>query len=158
MSATMRARRLLSIVIMIVAMGSAAAAQDPTPPAQEPGAASKPQPTNKYVIRGCLTGSTLTDLEATPPLKLPEKLKVASTRTIRDQVKGLNGHQVELTGALFGVPGVEEGILIGDSGAAKVYIGGGDPNLGQDLVVNRNDPPTIRVTMIKDVTPACAHR
>jgi hypothetical protein len=151
--------QILSLIILIVAMSSAATAQDATPPTQKPAPSPKSQPTNKYVIRGCLTGSTLTDIEpAPPPLKLPEKLRVASTRTIRDQVKGLNRHQVELTGALFGVPGVEEGILIGDSGAARVYIGGGDPNLGQDLVVNRNDPPTIRATMIKDVAPACAHR
>ena len=150
---------MLSIVITTAAMSSAAAAQDPALPTQEAAPAPKPQPANKYVIRGCLNGSTLTDIEPTPaPLKLPEKLRVASTRTIRDQVKALSGHQVELIGALYGVPGVEEGILIGDSGAARVYIGGGDPNLGQDLVVNRNDPPTIRATMIKDVASACAHR
>jgi hypothetical protein len=154
-----RVWRILSILITIVVMRPAAAAQDPVLPTQEPAPSPKPAPTNKHVVRGCLNRSTLTDIEATPPpLKLPEKLRVTSTRTIRDQVKALSGHQVELTGALFGVPGVEEGILIGDSGAARVYIGGGDPNLGQDLVVNGNDPPTIRATMIKDVAPACAHR
>jgi hypothetical protein len=159
MSTAKRVWRILSIVIAIAAMSSVAAAQDPTPPTQEPAPSPKPPPANKYVIRGCLTGSTLTDIEGTPPpLKLPEKLRVGSPRTIRDQVKALSGHQVELTGALFGVPGVEEGVLIGDSGAARVYIGGGDPNLGQDLVVNRNDPPTIRATMIKDVAPACARK
>src|SRR5262245_52374620 len=157
MGTARRVRRILSIAITIAAMSSAAAAQDATAPTQEP--APRPQPTNKYVIRGCLKGSTLTDIQPTAaPLKLPEKLRVATTRTIRDQVKGLSGHQVELTGALFGVPGVEEGILISDSGAARVYIGGGDPNLGQDLVVNRNDRPLIRATMIKDVAQACPHR
>jgi hypothetical protein len=149
-----RVWQILSIVITIAAMSSVAAAQDPTP--QEPAPSPKPQPVNNHVIRGCLKGSTLTDIEPAPPLKLPEKLRVASTRVIRDQVKALSRHQVEVTGALFGVPGVEQGILIGDSGVAKVYVGGGDPNLGQDLVVNRNDPPTIRATMIKDVAPSCA--
>jgi len=144
---------------MIAAMSSAAAAQNPTPPTQEPAPSPKPQSTNKVVIRGCLTRSTLTDIEPTPPpLKLPEKLRVAGTRTIRDQVKALSGHQVELTGALFGVPGVEQGTLIGNSDSVKVYVGGGDPNLGQDLVVNPNDPPTIRATVIKDLASACAHR
>jgi hypothetical protein len=151
-----RAGRILSIVITIAAIGAAAAAQDPTPTQESPS--PRPQPSNKYAIRGCLNGSTLTDIEPTPPpLKLPEKFRVTSTRTIRDQVKALSGHQVEVTGALFGVPGVEEGILIGDNGVTRIYIGGADPNLGQDLVINRNDP-TIRATMIKDVAPACAHR
>jgi len=151
-------KRTLSIIIAIAALTSAAATQDPTPPAQAQAPAPKPQPINKYVIRGCLKGSTLTSIEPAPPLKLPEKLRIASPRTIRDQVKSLSGHQVEVTGALFGVAGVEEGILIGDSGAAKVYVGGADPNLGEDLVVRRNDPPTIRATMIKDVAAACTHR
>lgn len=149
--------RLLLSSITIAAMSVVAAAQDSTPKTQEPAASPQPQP-NKYVIRGCLTGSTLTEIEPPPPpLKLPEKLRVTSTRTIRDQVKGLKGHRVELTGALFGVPGVQEGILISDpSAAVRVYIGGADPNLGQDLVVNQNSSPTIRATMIKDVAPACA--
>jgi hypothetical protein len=159
MTTAKRIRRILSMAITVAAMSSAAAAQDPATPAQEPAPSPKPPPANTHVIRGCLNGSTLTDIEpAPPPLKLPEKLRVSSPRTIRDQVKALSGHQVEVTGALFGVPGVEEGILIGDSGAARVYIGGGDPNLGQDLVVNRNDPPTIRATVIKDVAAACARR
>jgi hypothetical protein len=147
---------MVGSVMHPAAMSSPAAAQDATQPPPDPAASPKPPPTNKYVVRGCLKGSTLTDIAPTPPrLKLPEKLRVATVRTLRDQVKGLDGHQVELTGALVGVEGVEEGILIGDA-AAKVYIGGGDPNIGQDLVVKRNDPPTIRVTMIKDVAPVCA--
>lgn len=147
--------RILLLPIAIAAMSTAASAQDPT---QEPAASPQPRPTNMYVVRGCLTKSTLTNIEPLPPLKLPEKLRVTSTRTIRDQVKALSGHQVELTGALFGVPGVEEGILISDSGSVRVYLGGADPNLGQDLVVNQNNPPTIRATMIKDVASGCAQR
>src|SRR5262245_53932538 len=130
MSVAMLVWRSLLFVITIAAMSSAAAAQESTSPTQEPAASSQPRPTNKYVIRGCLTGSSLTNIEPTPPpLKLPEKLRVVTTRTIRDQVKALNGHQVELTGGLFGVPGVEEGILINDSGAVRVFLGGADPNL-----------------------------
>jgi len=49
-------------------------------------------------------------------------------------------------------------VLIGDSGTIKVYLGGRDPNISDDLLVNRDDPPTIRATMIKDVAPACTHR
>jgi hypothetical protein len=152
MNTAKRAWHVLSTVLTILGMSMAASAQDPTPPTNAP----KPQPTNKYIIRGCLNGSTLTQVEPPPPpLKLPQTLRVASPQTIRDQVKALSGHQVELTGALFGVPGAEEGVLIGDSGSARVYVGGGDPNLGQDLVVNRNDPPTIRAMMIKDLAPTC---
>lgn len=150
--------RLLLLLITIVATSSAVAAQDVTSSTQEPAAAPQPRPTNRYVIRGCLTKSTLTDIEPLPPLKLPEKLRVTSTRIIRDQVKALSGHQVELTGPLFGVPGVAEGILISDSGTVRVYLGGADPNLGQDLVVNQNSPPTIRATMIKDVASGCTQR
>ena len=55
-------------------MGSAAAAQDPAG-THEPAPSPKPQPINKYVVRGCLNGSTLTDIEPMQPrLKLPEKL------------------------------------------------------------------------------------
>jgi hypothetical protein len=142
--------RIISIAVAIAAVSSARAQT------QDPNAAPARQPTNKFIVRGCLTGSNLTDIEPTnPPVKLPEKLRVRSIRMIRDQVKALDGHQVELTGSLFGVPGVEQGILISDSDAVKVYLGGGDPNLGQDLVVQRNDPPTIRATMIKDLAQAC---
>src|SRR5262245_19021110 len=158
MSSATLVSRILLFVITIAAMSSAAVAQDSTQPSQEPAASPPPRPTNNYVIRGCLSGSTLTDIEPTPPpLKLPEKLRVVSTRTIRDQVKTLSGHHVELTGALSGVPGVEEGILISDSGAVRVFLGGADPNLGQDLVVNQNKHPTVRALMIKDVPSAFAH-
>jgi len=150
--------RIFVLAVAIAAM-SWTAAQDSTAPTQEAGAAPQAQQTNKYVVRGCLIKSTLTDIEPPPPpLKLPEKLRVTSTRTIRDQVKALNGHQVELTGALFGVAGVQEGILLSDSGAVRVYLGGADPNLGQDLAVNQNNQPMIRATMIKDVASACVSR
>jgi hypothetical protein len=153
--------RILLSVVTIVAMSAAASAQAPAPATQEPAAsAPKPPPANKYVIRGCLTGSTLKEIEPTaPPLKLPEKLRVTSLRgAIRDQVKALSGHQVELTGALFGVPGVEEGILVSDSDDVRILIGGADPNSGEAPLVNYNNPPTIRATTIKDVAPACSHR
>src|SRR5262245_49963256 len=74
--------------------------------------APKPQPAKGVVIRGCLTGSKLTHLDpqnlASPDvaLKLPDTLKVTSIRVIRSQVKALNGHQVEITGSLRGIPGI----------------------------------------------------
>jgi hypothetical protein len=113
------------------------------------------------VIRGCLTGSKLihidpqTQLPADLVLKLPDTLKVTSIRVIRDQVKALNGHQVEVTGALRGIPGMETGALVADSDNAKVYVGGADPKLGSDLHVGRNEPPTIHAQMIKDVAGTC---
>lgn len=91
-------------------------------------------------------------------MTFPENLRVTSTRVIRDQVKALTGHRVEVTGALFGIPGVEEGALVADSGALRIYVGGRDPNIDDDLLVNRNDPPSIRVTMIRDLASTCAQR
>src|SRR5262245_41033860 len=91
-------------------------------------AAPKSQPSKGVVIRGCLTASKLThvdpqNLAADLVLKLPDTLKVTSIRVIRDQVKALNGHQVEITGALRGIPGMGTGILVADSDNGKLYIG-----------------------------------
>lgn len=123
-------------------------------------AAPKPQSSKGVVIRGCLTGSKLTrvdpqNLAADLVLKLPDTLKVTSIRVIRDQVKELNGHQVEITGALRGVPGMETGLLVVDSENGKLYLGGGDPRLGSDQSVTRNDAPTIHAQMIKGVAETC---
>ena len=74
---------------------------------------------------------------------------------IRSQVKALDGHQVELVGLLRGIPGQETGLLVAESDKGKVYLGGGDPNLGQDLGSARAEPPTIHANTIKDVAPAC---
>jgi hypothetical protein len=159
MNAAKRTWRVLSIIVTAAAMSSVAAARAPIAQTQEAGPSPGPQPTNQHVVRGCLNGSTLTDIEpASPPVTLPEKLRVTSIRAIRDQVKALTGHRVEVTGALFGVPGVEEGALIADSGTLRVYIGGRDPNVTDDLLVNRNDPPSMRATMIKELAPTCAQR
>jgi hypothetical protein len=123
--------------------------------------APKSQPRSGLVIRGCLTGSTLihvdpqTQLPADLQLKLPDKLTVTSIRVIRSQVKALNGHLVEVTGALRGIPGIETGLLLADSGNAKIYLGGGDPNLGSDHRVARYESPTIHAQMIKDIAAAC---
>jgi hypothetical protein len=125
-------------------------------------AAPRPQPRAGIVIRGCLTGSKLTHIDpqtqlpADLVLKLPDTLKVTSIRVIRDQVKALSGHQVDVTGALRGIPGMENGMLVVDSENGKLYLGGGDPKLGSDLSVSRNEPPTIHAQMIKDVAETCA--
>jgi hypothetical protein len=123
--------------------------------------ATKPQPLKGVVIRGCLTGSKLTHVDPQTQLpadlqqKLPDRLTVTSIRVIRDQVKALNGHQVEVTGALRGIPGIENGILVADSSNAKIYLGGGDPSLGNDQHVARYESPTIDAQMIKDIAAVC---
>jgi hypothetical protein len=61
-----------------------------------------------------------------------------------------------VTGALRGIPGLENGMLVVDSDKGKLYLGGGDANLGQDLAVSNNRPPTIYAQMIKDVAEKCA--
>jgi hypothetical protein len=124
-------------------------------------AAQEAEARKGVVIRGCLTGSKLTHIDPRTELpadlarKLPDKLMVTSIRVIRDQVKALNGHQVEITGALRGIPGMETGILVAESGNAKLYLGGGDPTLGSDLSVARYEPPTIYAQMITEVAAAC---
>ena len=153
-----RARRnVLTAIATIVVVANVVLAADQENQ-QTPG---KPQAPKGVVIRGCLTGSTLTHLDPQnlkPDAleKIPDRLKVTSIRVIRDQVKALNGHEVEVTGALRDVPGLEKGILVLDSDSGKFYLGGGDARLGQDLVVSSNRPPTIHAQMIKSVADTCA--
>lgn len=108
------------------------------------------------VIRGCLTGSKLTHIDpdvATP--NLPDILRVTSIRVIRSQVKALDGHQVEVIGTLSGIPGQDKSVLVADSDKAKVYVGGGDKNLGEDFGTGRIEPPTIHAHTIKDLADSC---
>lgn len=138
-------------LLVIAAMGSTSGQTT-----QEPATAPKPQAPKGVVIRGCLTGSKLTHIEpGDPSLTLPDRLRVTSIKVIRSRVKALDGHQVELVGVLRGIPGQETGLLVAESEKGKVYLGGGDPNLGQDLASARAEPPTIHVNTIKDVAPAC---
>jgi hypothetical protein len=131
------------------------AAQDPQQPAQQPPAG--PSLTDRYAIRGCLSGSKLTQLDPQQPiaLQLPTTLHVTSIRVIRNQVKALDGHQVEVLGTLRGIPGQETGILIAGSENGRLYLGGGDPRLGSDLAPARVDSPTINAYTIKDVAASC---
>lgn len=119
-------------------------------------APAKPAKPKGAVIRGCLTGWKLTHVDPEDAtLNIPDVLRVKSLRVIRDQVTGLNGHQVELIGALSGIPGQSRSVLVTDSDKAKLYIGGGDRNLGEDFGVAGNEPPTIYVRTIKDVAEKC---
>jgi hypothetical protein len=70
-------------------------------------------------------------------------------------VKALDGHQVELIGTLRGIPGQENGVLVADSDKGRLYIGGGDKNLGSDLETGRIEPPTMYARTIKDIAPTC---
>jgi len=117
-------------------------------------AAAKPQ--NKgVVIRGCLTGSKLTHVEPDDAsLNVPDVLKVSSLRVIRNQVKALDGHQVELIGSLR-LPGQDRSVLVADTDKAKLYVGGGDKNLGEDFGVDRAEPATMYVRTIKDLSTGC---
>jgi hypothetical protein len=82
----------------------------------------------------------------------PDSLGVNAIRVIRGQVKALNGHQVELIGTVEGV-GPQKGTLVSNSDRLKVYLGGGDPNLGEDL--RRSVRPTFNAQTIKDIAPTC---
>jgi len=152
------ARRLVALALATTTVAAhpavgASGGNQQTPPAVQRG--------KGVVIRGCLTGSKLTHIDPqnlTPHdvSLLPDKLTVTSTRVIRSQVKALNGHEVEVTGALRGIQGLETGLLVVDSDNGKLYLGGGDPTLGSDLAVSRSEPPTIHAQMIKNVAETCA--
>jgi hypothetical protein len=137
--------------IMMTALLAAPLAATP----QEP--AVKLQTPKGVVIRGCLTGSKLTHIEPVQldaSVDIPDVLRVSSIRVIRGQVKALNGHKVELIGSLRGVPGQERGLLVGESGAGRVYIGGSPKNLG-DQPAERIEPPTMHANTIKDIAETC---
>jgi hypothetical protein len=145
-------RSAMMTLAMIASLPFAAA----TPRAQQPAVAPKAQPTNGVVIRGCLTGSKLTHIDpADATLTVPDVLRVKSISVIRSQVTALDGHQVELIGTLRGIPGQENGVLVADSDKGRLYLGGGDTRLGDDLAVGRAEPPTMYARTIKDIAPAC---
>jgi hypothetical protein len=124
---------------------SAAAAQNATPAAA---------PLKGVAVRGCLTKSRLTHVEPVEDsdTSFPDSIGINAARVIRSQVKALNGHQVELIGTVEGV-GPQKGVLVSDSDKLKVYLGGGDPNLGGDLA--RSVRPTFYAHTIKDIAPTC---
>src|SRR5215510_533939 len=139
---------LIVIVLGPCLLWAAEAAPQPGPRTQLP---------NRVAIRGCLTRSKLTHVDSKDPipLELPDVLRVTSIRVIRSQVKALDGHEVEVIGTLRGIPGQENGILIADSDKARVFIGGADRSLGEDLAPFR-ESPTINAYTIKDLGPSCA--
>jgi hypothetical protein len=132
--------------------------------ATQQDAAVKPQAPKGIVIRGCLTGSKLTHIEpvqldeSVTNVQIPDVLRVSTIRVIKNQVKALNGHQVELIGTLRGIPGQDHGLLVGDSNAGRIYIGGATKHTGDDLRTERIEPATIYANTIKDIAPSCEGR
>jgi hypothetical protein len=133
----------------IISLSVAQAAEQAAPPPQNQGLKG-------VAIRGCLVGSKLTHIDqddSTPTL--PDPLTVSSIRVIRSQVKALSGHQVEVIGSLRNIPGMETGFLVAESDKGKLYLGGGDPKLGEDLRVTSSAPPTVHAHTIRDLAQAC---
>ena len=147
-------RNILTSALLAVTMSVAIAADG----ASQAPADSPPKPTNRVAIRGCLTGTKLTHLvpQSSMSLELPDTLRVTSIRVIRDQVKALNGHEVEVIGTLRALPGLENGILVVDGERGKFYIGGGDPRLGPDLVPANVESPRIHADTIRNIAETCA--
>jgi hypothetical protein len=138
-AATMALAASLSIV-------SASPAQGPAPPAA--------QPLKGIAVRGCLMGARLTHVEPVDSdLPFPDSLGVSGIRVIRSQLKALKGHQVELIGSVEGVGEQKNGILVAESDKGRFYIGGGDPNLGEDF--RRNVPPTFYAHTVRNIAPTC---
>jgi hypothetical protein len=143
----------VAMTLALVALGSAAAqaVQEQTPPASQAPPVS--QPLKGIAVRGCLSGSKLTNVEPVAPgTSMPASLGVNGVRAIRGQLKSLNGHQVELIGTVEGV-GEGSGILVVDSDKGKLYLGGGDPSLGEDL--RRNVPPTFYAHTVRNLAATC---
>ena len=141
--------------VVFAAIGTIAVMTGPALVASQASQAAPKSPPKGVVIRGCLTGEKLSRIEPqnvapAVELKLPDVLRVTSSKIIRSQVKALNGHQVEVTGALRAIPGLETGLLVADSPNGKLYIGG-DP----DPSVSRKEPPTINAELIKDIAATC---
>ena len=126
------------------------------PQAQGPAPAAA-QPLKGMAVRGCLTGGRLTRVEPVDSnLPFPDSLGVNGIRAIRSQLKALKGHQVELIGSVEGVGQQPSGILVAESDNGRFYLGGGDPNLGEDF--RRNVPPTFYAHTVRDIAPTCASR
>jgi hypothetical protein len=126
-------------------------------PAAGQETAPAPKQLTGVTVRGCLAGSKLTLIDSgNLPASFPATLEVRSIRVIRDQVKALNGHTVDVIGKLRGIPGQETGLLVADTGDVRLYLGGGDARLGYDLVSPRNEPPTIEAHTIKNVADTCS--
>jgi hypothetical protein len=139
--------KLFVSAALLVSLGPVSASASQNPPAAAP--------LKGIAVRGCLTQSRLTHVEpvADSDTSFPDSIGINAARVIRSQVKALNGHQVELIGTVEGV-GPQKGVLVGDSDKLKVYLGGGDPNLGDDF--RRSTRPTFYAHTIKDIAPTCS--
>jgi len=136
-------------IALAVSLGIVSA---PQAQGQAPAAA---QPLKGMAVRGCLTGGRLTHVEPVDSnLPFPDSLGVNGIRAIRSQLKALKGHQVELIGTVEGVGQPASGILVAESDKGRFYLGGGDPNLGEDF--RRNVPPTSYAHTVRDLAPTCA--
>ena len=125
---------------------SASPGQVPAPPAA--------QPLKGIAVRGCLTGARLTHVEPVDSdTPFPDSLGVNGIRAIRSQLKALKGHQVELIGTVEGVGDQKNGILVAESDKGRFYLGGGDPNLGEDF--RRHVPPTFYAHTVRNIAPTC---
>jgi hypothetical protein len=116
---------------------------------------------NVLVVRGCVSGSLLTNTEARDySPDIPNDVRITGSRSIRGLLKELDGHQVEVTGTLKGVTGLATGGLVKDTGKTKIYVGGterhDEPTLTIDQQMEKLRGPTLEVASVKDIAPACA--
>ncbi len=140
--------RLLASAALVAGLcvASASAMQDSPP--------ENAQTLKGITVRGCLKGSRLVHVEPTDPgAPFPDSLGVNGIRVIRSELKALNGHLVELIGTVEGVGPQKGGVLVSGSDKTKIYIGGGDPNLGEDL--RRTVPPTFYAHTVRNLAPTC---
>jgi len=154
----------IAALTMIAILGSNAGARDQQPPASPPQSPPKPPANSKsetkknvVVVRGCISGSTLTHAEAQEyTSSVPETLRTTGSGAVRGALKEANGHTVELTGTLKGLGNQANGALVKDTGKTKIYVGVAERRPGQDRTMDQHiEVPTLDVSSLKDIAPQC---
>jgi hypothetical protein len=158
----------IATMVMIASLGANTVARAQEPPATPPQSPQPAEPSpstgkpqtkkNAVVVRGCMSGSTLTHAEAHEyTSSVPETLRTTGSRAVRGALKEADGHTVELTGTLKGLGNQASGALVKDTGKTRIYVGGTERRTGQDRMMDeqRVEVPTLDVSSVKDVAPQC---
>jgi hypothetical protein len=144
--------RLCGAAVIVAAVAATIGAIQQPPPTDNKPASNK----NVVVVRGCVSGSMLTNTEPKDyVLIVPGTIRTTGSRAMRGQLKEVNGHTVELTGTLKGMNNVAQGALVKETGKTKIYVGGAERRNGDNMLDERLQLPTLDVSSLKDIAPQC---
>jgi hypothetical protein len=155
---------LATIASLGLAAGLTVAAAAPQPPATDSKPESKKPDSKKNVVtvRGCVRGSTLTQIEPGEyTVIIPETVRTTGSRAIRASLKEVENHVVEATGVLKGLKEQSNGALVKDTGKTKIYVGGATGGVGRGsaedrmMEQDRLQVPTLDVSAVKDISTPC---